>query len=83
MRGASASCDGAAITHGSHRQPNRNAASAIGAAGWAPWLTDDELAEVIAKTRTSNKPWSADQSATVLEIGVRDRSTLHRACLVH
>jgi hypothetical protein len=41
---------------------------------WAPWLTDAALAEVIARTANSNKRWTSDQSAAVLEITMRDRS---------
>jgi hypothetical protein len=40
---------------------------------WAPWLTDAELDRIVAATVESNKRWSHDHSATVLEITVRDR----------
>lgn len=40
---------------------------------WAPWLSDSELDQLIKATETSNKRWSHDQSAAVLEISVRDR----------
>jgi hypothetical protein len=43
---------------------------------WSPRLTASELDEIVAVTAHSNKRWSADQSATVLGITVRDRSTL-------
>jgi hypothetical protein len=43
---------------------------------WDPRLTVDELDELVAYTENSNKRWSADQCAVVLEITVRDRSTL-------
>lgn len=45
---------------------------------WAPWLSDSELRQIISYTRTtSNKRWSDDQCAMVLEISVRDRE-FHR-----
>jgi hypothetical protein len=44
---------------------------------WAPWLREAELAELVAHTVDSNKRWSADQCAAVLEITVRDREALH------
>jgi hypothetical protein len=40
---------------------------------WAPWLSDAELNEIITASETSNKRWSDDQSAGVLEISVKDR----------
>jgi hypothetical protein len=40
---------------------------------WAPWLSDAELNEIIAARETSNKRWSDDQCAAVLEISVKDR----------
>jgi hypothetical protein len=43
----------------------------------APWLTDAELEQIVRETETSNKRWTGDQSAAVLEIGVRDREALH------
>jgi hypothetical protein len=42
----------------------------------APWLKEDGLAELIATTAESNKKWSHDQSATVLEISMRDGRAL-------
>jgi hypothetical protein len=42
---------------------------------WAPTLKDAELDQIVADTVNSNKRWSADQSATVLGITVRDRIT--------
>jgi hypothetical protein len=42
---------------------------------WAPTLKDAELDQVVADTIESNKRWSADQSATVLGIAMRDRIT--------
>ena len=42
----------------------------------APWLKEDGLAELIAATAESNKRWSHDQSATVLEISMRDSRAL-------
>src|SRR5437899_2373293 len=42
---------------------------------WAR-LTDAELAEIVANTRTSNKRWNADQCAVVLGITVRDHTAL-------
>ncbi|MET4801404.1 hypothetical protein [Bradyrhizobium sp. LB11.1] len=41
---------------------------------WAPWLTDAELRALIADTVTSNKRWSTDQSAIVLEISLAERT---------
>ena len=38
---------------------------------WAPWLTAAELSQIIADTAVSNKRWSNDQCAAVLEISVR------------
>src|SRR5258705_5463443 len=43
---------------------------------WAPWLTANELDELVAGTDHSNKRWSADQCAITLEITVRDRTAL-------
>src|SRR5206468_1132207 len=43
---------------------------------WASWLTDTELNDIVAAAVTSNKRWSGDQSAMVLEITVRDREAL-------
>ncbi|PAY05455.1 hypothetical protein CK489_29160 [Bradyrhizobium sp. UFLA03-84] len=43
---------------------------------WAPWLKPTELDAIVAGTRTSNKRWSDDQSATVLNVTVRDRTNL-------
>jgi hypothetical protein len=43
---------------------------------WAPRLSEAELNDIVATTETSNKRWSADQSATVLGITVRDQSRL-------
>jgi len=49
---------------------------------WAPWLFIDtpraraELAELLACVKTSNKRYSADQCAAVLEITVSDRQGL-------
>jgi hypothetical protein len=42
----------------------------------APWLKEDGLTELVADTADSNKRWSHDQSAAVLEIGVRDSRAL-------
>jgi hypothetical protein len=41
-----------------------------------PWLTNAQLDKIVADTKKSNKRWSADQSATVLGITVRDRTDL-------
>lgn len=43
---------------------------------WAPWLTGAELDQIVRETATSNKRWTSDHSATVLEISVRDREAL-------
>ena len=43
---------------------------------WAPWLKPASLDKLVAATERSNKRWSSDQCAAVLEITVRDRSTL-------
>ena len=43
---------------------------------WAPRLKAAELDKIVADTKISNKRWSADQSATVLGITVRDRAAL-------
>lgn len=43
---------------------------------WASWLTVSELNELVAYTNGSNKRWSPDQCATVLEISVTDRTKL-------
>jgi hypothetical protein len=40
---------------------------------WDPRLSDAELDQIVKDTVNSNKRWSHDQSATVLEISVRDR----------
>lgn len=40
---------------------------------WAPWLKGAALEQFLAETETSNKRWSHDESATVLEITVTDR----------
>jgi hypothetical protein len=40
---------------------------------WAPSLTEAELDQLVADTVTSNKRWTHDQCAAVLEITVRDR----------
>jgi len=45
---------------------------------WAPWLSDAEIAALVAETVERSKRgarWSPDQSATVLEITVADRTT--------
>jgi ribosomal protein L20A (L18A) len=44
---------------------------------WAPWLTASELDELVTACKRSNKRWSADQCATVLDIGMRHRSMLN------
>ncbi|MBR0734434.1 hypothetical protein JQ595_37375 [Bradyrhizobium japonicum] len=41
---------------------------------WAPWLTDAELRAIVSDTVISNKRWSADQSAIVLEISLAERT---------
>jgi hypothetical protein len=43
---------------------------------WKRRLSDSELQQIVADTEKSNKRWSADQSATVLEISVTDRLNL-------
>ena len=44
---------------------------------WAgPWLTNAELDQIVRETEEREKRWSGDQSAAVLEIGVRDREHL-------
>ena len=43
---------------------------------WAPWLTKEQLNDLIKRTKTSNKRWSADQCAVVLEISVTERAEL-------
>jgi hypothetical protein len=43
---------------------------------WAPWLTVNELNKLVTDTENSNKRWSHDQSASVLEISVTDRTNL-------
>lgn len=43
---------------------------------WAPLLKGAELEQFLADTTTSNKRWTNDQSATVLEISVADRENL-------
>lgn len=40
---------------------------------WDPRLSDAELRQIVADTVESNKRWTLDQSAAVLEITVRDR----------
>jgi hypothetical protein len=40
---------------------------------WAPWLTVTELNKLVADTEHSNKRWSHDQSAAVLEVSAADR----------
>jgi hypothetical protein len=40
---------------------------------WWPTLTPAELDRIVARTVNSNKRWSADQCAAILEITVRDR----------
>jgi hypothetical protein len=42
----------------------------------APWLTAAALDELVEATKTSNKRWSHDQSATVLELSMRDSQAL-------
>src|ERR1700743_2643260 len=37
---------------------------------WAPWLKPAELNKLVSDTEHSNKRWSADQCAAVLEISV-------------
>jgi hypothetical protein len=44
---------------------------------WDRTLTERELDQIVADTAHSNKRWTADQSATILGIGVRDREA-HR-----
>jgi hypothetical protein len=43
---------------------------------WAPWLKPAELDEIVAYTQTSNKRWSDDECAAVLEVNVADRQRL-------
>jgi hypothetical protein len=43
---------------------------------WAPWLKGAELDQLLEYVKTSNKRWSDDQSAAVLGITMRDRTTL-------
>jgi hypothetical protein len=43
---------------------------------WAPWLTAADQSELFDYLKDSNKKWSADQSACVLEISVMDRTKL-------
>jgi hypothetical protein len=43
---------------------------------WAPWLKPAELDEIVAYTQTSNKRWSDDECAAVLEVNVADRLRL-------
>jgi hypothetical protein len=40
---------------------------------WAPWLTVNELNNLVKTTERSNKRWSHDQSAAVLEVSAADR----------
>jgi hypothetical protein len=42
----------------------------------APWLTAEALDELVKATKTSNKRWSHDQSATVLELSMCDSQAL-------
>jgi hypothetical protein len=44
---------------------------------WAPWLKPAELDAIVAYTTTSNKRWSDDESAAVLEINLADRQRLY------
>jgi hypothetical protein len=43
---------------------------------YAPWLKGAELEELVEATKKSNKRWSHDHSATVLEISMRDSQAL-------
>lgn len=43
---------------------------------WAPWCKGAELDQLLEDVKKSNKRWNHDQCATVLEIGVSDRSAL-------
>lgn len=43
---------------------------------WAPWLTKAELDAMVSRTATSNKRWSIDQCATVLEVSLEDHMRL-------
>jgi len=43
---------------------------------WKPRIKDTELDQLVARTVTSNKRWSHDECAIVLEVGVRDRADL-------
>jgi hypothetical protein len=44
---------------------------------WWPTLKPAELDEIVAYTKTSNKRWSDDESAAVLEINLADHQRLH------
>jgi hypothetical protein len=43
---------------------------------WAPGLTTKQLNEIVERTKTSNKRWSHDQSAAVLEVSLDDNIAL-------
>jgi hypothetical protein len=43
---------------------------------WAPWLTRSELDAMVIRTATSNKRWSIDQCAIVLEVSLEDHMRL-------
>lgn len=43
---------------------------------WAPWLTKSELDAMVIRTATSNKRWSIDQCAIVLEVSLEDHMRL-------
>ena len=43
---------------------------------WAPWLTKPELDAMVIRTATSNKRWSIDQCAIVLEVSLEDHMRL-------
>jgi hypothetical protein len=43
---------------------------------WAPWLTKSELDAMVIRTSTSNKRWSIDQCAIVLEVSLEDHMRL-------
>src|ERR1700688_4671552 len=44
---------------------------------WWPTLKPAELDEIVAYTKTSNKRWSDDESAAVLEISLADLQRLY------
>jgi len=44
----------------------------------APWLTKDELKKLVTDAATSNKRWSDDESARVLEITLAEREAIER-----